>query len=236
MQSVAVLVLALSALGATDPKAVKADPATTRGKKLFFDASLGRNGVACADCHANVEDEASQGDGRIRAGHTLFGAAGRPYWRGDGRRTTFPTLRKAIDACVQIFQGGSPLAAEDSLRLAAYLESISPRKGQAPIAIQPALEAGLDYDRDKYRGGEATRGRDLFFAACHSCHPLGRAGIGPAIFGKQPAEVALKVREGNGLLRGNRSPTAFAPFFGKDRLSDAQVADIAAYVATLTKD
>lgn len=236
MQSFALTILALVSLGAAETKATKSDPATSKGRRLFFDASLGKNGVACSDCHSNVEDEASQGDGRIRAGHTLYGVAGRPYWRGDGRRTSFPTLRKAIDACVTIFQGGSPLPAEDSLRLAAYLESISPRKGQPPITLEPALEAGLDYDRDKYRGGDPGKGRELFFAACHSCHPAGRAGLGPAIIGKTVPEIALKVREGNGLLRGNRPAGAFAPFFGKDRLSDAQVADIAAYASTLTKD
>ena len=113
----------------------------------------------------------------------------------------------------------------------AFLESISPKRGMAPVAIQPALEANLDYERDKYRGGDSARGRTLFFAACHSCHPMGGAGLGPALRGKALGDVAKKVREGNGLLRGKRIEGTWHAFYGKDRLTDMQVADIASYVA-----
>jgi mono/diheme cytochrome c family protein len=101
------------------------------------------------------------------------------------------------------------------------------------LQIQPALEATLDYHRERYQGGNADRGRLLFFRACHSCHPRGAAGLGPALTGTPPDSVARAVREGNGLMRGARKPGAWAPFFGKDRLNDQQVADVAAFVATL---
>lgn len=209
------------------------DPAVNKGRQLFHSPGLGPNGVSCAHCHSIVEDEARDGDGLIRAGHTLWGVAHRPYWRGDGRRVAYPTLRRAVDVCVQLFQGGNPLSPDDSLRLAAFLESISPKRAQPPLVIKPALEANLDYDRDKYRGGDSDRGRALFLAACHSCHPHGGQGLGPSLFGKAPPEVALKVREGNGLLRGARIQGAWMAFYGSDRLSDPQVADLAAFVASL---
>lgn len=224
-----VLVSSLIALIVAAPSGDK--PAVVQGRKVFNSAALGVQGVACADCHATVEDEATQGDGKIRAGHTLWGVAGRAYWRGDGRKADYPTLRKALDACAQLFQGAE-LTGEDGARLVAYLESISPRRGQSPIVIQPGLEANLDYDRDKYRGGDARRGRDLFFASCHGCHPKGGAGLGPAISGKPTPDLAKKVREGNGLLRGKKLEGSAHPFYGKDRLSDAQVADIAAFLQT----
>ena len=48
--------------------------------------------------------------------------------------------------------------------------------------------------------------------------------------------VAAKVREGNGLLRGARRGTEWMPFYGRDRLSDAEVADIAAFVGTIARE
>jgi mono/diheme cytochrome c family protein len=209
----------------------KGDPTLIKGRQLFFDASIGAHGVSCAQCHATVEDEARDGDGLLRPGHSLWGVASRAYWRGDTRRTAFPTLRKAIDVCVEMFQGGQPLGAEDGLRLAAFLESLGPRRGQPPLILQPALEANLDYDRDPYRGGDALRGRRLFYAACHGCHPNGGPGLGPKIRGTSRPDLVQKVREGNGLLRGARIEGAWMAFFGRDRLSDAQLGDIAAYVA-----
>lgn len=226
------IVTTLVALLAAAPPAVPTDrPAVIQGRKLFSSAAVGAHGVACADCHATVEDEANQGDGKLRAGHTLWGVAGRGYWRGDARKADYPNLKKAIDACAQLFQG-SELSGEDGARLVAFLESISPKRGQAPVVIQPALEANLDYDRDKYRGGDSRRGREVFFAACHSCHPRGGAGVGPAISGKPTAEIAKKVREGNGLLRGKKIEGTWHAFYGKDRLADAQVADLAAFLQT----
>jgi mono/diheme cytochrome c family protein len=222
-----VLVSTLVALIVAAPPAEK--PAVVQGRKLFHSAALGAHGVACGDCHATVEDEATQGDGKLRAGHTLWGVAGRPYWRGDGRKADYPNLKKAADACAKLFQG-TELGGEDGAKLVAFLESISPRRGQPPVVIQPGLEANLDYDRDKYHGGDSRRGRELFFAACHSCHPKGGAGLGPALVGKPTAAIALKVREGNGLLRGKKVDGSWHAFYGKDRLSDAQVADLAAWL------
>jgi mono/diheme cytochrome c family protein len=48
--------------------------------------------------------------------------------------------------------------------------------------------------------------------------------------GKPTAAIALKVREGNGLLRGKKIDGSWHAFYGKDRLSDAQVADLAAWL------
>ena len=101
------LVSTLVALIVAAPPAEK--PAVVQGRKLFHSAALGPHGVACGDCHATVEDEATQGDGKLRAGHTLWGVAGRPYWRGDGRKADYPNLKKAADAvplCKALAAGG----------------------------------------------------------------------------------------------------------------------------------
>jgi mono/diheme cytochrome c family protein len=203
------------------------------GRKVFFDQGLGKNGVACADCHAIAKDEEKDGDGRIRAGFPLWGVAKRKYWRADVQRQVHPTLSDAVDVCVQIFQGGQPLEGKARTDLAAFLKMISPGGPQPSPKIEPALVADLDYNRSEYRGGDADRGRGLFYATCHGCHPHGGQGLAPSIIGKSFSEVAKKVREGNGLLRGNRKGSEWSPAYGMNRLDNQQVADIGAYVDTL---
>ncbi|MBI2372537.1 MAG: c-type cytochrome [Deltaproteobacteria bacterium] len=202
-----------------------------RGRQLFHDPGLGRAGVACGSCHSTVADEDKEGDGLIRAGHTLFGVAKRAHWRGDTRRSAYRDVGQAADACASVFMGAE-LGATEKRAIAAFLGSISP-KPSAPVTIVPGLEASKDYKRDKYTNGDVTRGRALFFRACHACHPHGDQGIGPTLFGTAAETTAMWVREGNGLLRGKRDPKAWSPFYGRDRLSDKDVADIAAFVASL---
>ncbi len=207
-----------------------AQPDASEGRFLFFDPGVGKNGVSCATCHAIVEHEAKDGDGLIRAGGTMFGVAKRKYWRGDQKRTAYPTLADAVDVCVQMFQGGNALQGRERLAMDAFLKSISPKADNA-VQIEPELEADLDYAREKYMGGDADAGRALFYKACSSCHPRGGEGVGPAIRGKSVADVAKKVREGNGLIRGARKDTEWMPFYGANRLKDKQLADIAAWVS-----
>jgi mono/diheme cytochrome c family protein len=75
---------------------------------------------------------------------------------------------------------------------------------------------------------EETRGKHLFFKFCYQCHPGGSQGLGPALDDKSIAESAIRtqIRVGVGSM----------PAFGKDWLSDDQVAEIAQYVTTLHKD
>ena len=203
------------------------------GRKIFHDPSLGRNGVACTSCHSAVKDEDKEGDGLLRPGHTLFGVARRKYWRVDFKRRAHAELSKAVDVCVQLFQGGEPLQGDRRASLDAFLRSISPAGGHPVIEIRATLEADLDYDRPKYRDGDADRGKRLFYQACHGCHPHGASGLGSTLFKKKWTDVARKLREGNGLLRGARKAGEWMPFFGTDRLSDREVAAIAAFVELL---
>lgn len=200
---------------------------------MFYDPGLGNNGVACVDCHASVQDESVDGDGRIRAGHTLFGVAQRPYWRGDSQRRLLRNLPDTVDVCVELFMGGAPLQGRTRSDLMSYLTSLKLRRRPEALRLETALEADLNYDRPKYRGGDADLGRKLFYRTCHSCHPHGGAGVAPAIFESSLAATAMKIREGNGVLRGARRPGEWMPAYGPDRLSHRQVAHIAAFVLTL---
>jgi cytochrome c553 len=198
------------------------------GRVHFFDPGLGPHGVACGDCHATPNTE---GDGRRRAGHSLAGVGRRPYWRGDERRAQFRDLGAAIAPCVEIYQGGTALPPAIQEPLVAWLRSLpGPRD---PVAIQPALVADLDYGRT-LRGGDPRPGRQLYYRACHGCHPHGsQPGIAGVVAGTPAADVARSIREGTGLLRGQRQPGAWMPFYGADRLSDIEVAHIAAFVSRL---
>lgn len=212
-----------------------AAPDVSEGRALFNDPGLGKNGVSCAMCHAVVENEAKDGDGLVRSGHTLFNVAKRKFWRGDAKHTAHPTLADAVDVCVQLFHGGAPLEGKQRVALDGYLKSLSKKDEDPALVLEPALEADLDYAREKYKGGDADAGRALFFRACSVCHPKGGEGIGPSLKRRTFADVARKVREGNGLMRGSRKGTDWMPFYGRDRLSDKQIADLGAFVATLER-
>ncbi len=217
--------LALASLATGSP--------VSEGRQLFHDPGIGKNGVSCADCHATVKDETRRGDGLLRPGHSLFGVAKRKYWRGDRQRRFHRNVGASMNVCVQIFQRGPSLEGQQKHALVAFLKSISKGKKQPPLRIFTALEADLDYNREKYRRGHITTGRSLFYRTCHNCHPHAGAGLAPSIIGKTVAETARAIREGNGMIRGARKGSSWMPAFGLGRLSNEEVADIAAYVASL---
>lgn len=92
------------------------------------------------------------------------------------------------------------------------------------------VQAG-DKETQAAAGGAAperiSAGRELFFAnGCNVCHgDNGEGGIGPTI-----ASTGFTLRQEIGQYR---SPRAAMPAFPEDRVSDAQVAEISAWLQTL---
>ncbi|MBI2862222.1 MAG: cytochrome c [Chloroflexi bacterium] len=79
--------------------------------------------------------------------------------------------------------------------------------------------------------GNAAAGQAVFQTSCNACHPGGGQGVGPALQGpafasKYPTDDAISkvVRQGMGVM----------PAFSPDRLSDQQLADVIAYVRSLS--
>lgn len=72
---------------------------------------------------------------------------------------------------------------------------------------------------------QEVHGKHLFQKFCYQCHPGGSEGLGPALADKLLAAGAIRtqIRAGTGAM----------PAFGKDWLTDKQVAEIADYVTTL---
>lgn len=213
------------------------------GRRLFYSAALGTNGLSCANCHADF-DESAQADGLIRAGHSLYGAASRPNWWGReaDKANPYPNIGAAAAVCVEHFQRQPDrLSAQQLVDLRAYLRYIN-RKQQRETLV---LTSGADRTGE-YLGfdeGNRIRGRELFYATCHTCHPNAKSGIGPALpIDRDPAYYAKKVREGDGLGAqiGGLDPNAydaasgmFMPFFAVDRLSNNQLSDIIAYIRSI---
>ena len=68
-------------------------------------------------------------------------------------------------------------------------------------------------------------GRHVFAQHCHTCHPGGEAGLGPALNNKPLPRALIKfqVRHGLGAM----------PAFTEDHVSKAELDNLAAYVVAL---
>jgi mono/diheme cytochrome c family protein len=73
----------------------------------------------------------------------------------------------------------------------------------------------------------AERGRAVFMANCHQCHPGGEAGLGPALNDKPFPEFLKKfqVRRGLGTM----------PSFSEQEISDEQLDDLMEYLKALRR-
>ncbi|MBI4301319.1 MAG: cytochrome c [Chloroflexi bacterium] len=76
-------------------------------------------------------------------------------------------------------------------------------------------------------GGDATRGKTVFAANCTVCHPDGKQGVGPSLIGVTTKlttqQITTQIRNGKNVM----------PAFSTTQISDAQLADLLAYLATL---
>ena len=213
------------------------------GLKLFNSAALSTNGLSCSHCHAHFDEDALD-DGHLRPGHSLFNSAHRETWWGQDPEEpgSYQSIGAAAVVCVEHYmRNPDKLTAQQILDLDAYLENITRRTVTDPLALAPAADRTGTYAG--FDGGDRFVGRSLFYAACHTCHPNAGGGIGPALpRDKEAAFYARKVREGDGLgaVLSGLDPNAydpragvFMPFFGADRLSDAQLRHIIAYIRSL---
>jgi thiosulfate dehydrogenase len=146
-------------------------PAAEYGERLFNDARLsesGFNSFSCATCHATTPTPPA---GRMDSGYTLYDTAFRGSWWG-GYETR---LLDAVNVCyVNFMRGVGPLP-EDSPRSRAlyeYLVSISPDRDARPLPFTVVKDA-FQVPR-----GDGARGREVYRAACQSCHGEPHTGAG----------------------------------------------------------
>ena len=189
-----VLILLLSGAAAGDVLAQTARGGTSSaGRRLFHSAAAGTNGLSCAHCHADF-DEDRRADGRIRAAHSLANGARRETWWGQEKGTYSNMAGAAVECVKHYMRNPKGLTAQRAFDLQAYLAAITRQPITTPQLITPAVDKTGQYSG--FEGGDRHRGRNYFYAACHSCHPNGGAGIAPAIpRDRDPAFYARKVRE-----------------------------------------
>lgn len=215
-------------------------PAAERGAELFSDPRLSDsmfNRVSCATCHQTSE---TPDPARIDAGYRLWGVAARERtWGGQTVR-----LLDAVNTCYQYFmRSRTPLDPEDedARALYEYLLSITP--DDAPSATLPmtVVENVLDWPRD----GDPARGAAVYDAACRRCHGAAHTGEGTILDPMRrvilPAYTAIyeqlfpgvdkqlvvteKVRHGRFF-----SLSGEMPFYSLEALSDAELADLLAFL------
>ncbi len=73
---------------------------------------------------------------------------------------------------------------------------------------------------------EQRAGELVFFRKCHKCHPMGDAGLGPALNNKPlpGAAIRLQVRTGVGAM----------PSFNDEQISDRDLDALLAYIDALS--
>ena len=182
----------------------------------------------------------------MRAGHSLANSTNRLTWWGQEPESPdrYPDMAHAGVRCVVTFMlNPKKLTAQELVDLQAYLRAIN----RHPILVPLPNTAGGDLTGEYagFEGGDRILGRGLFYAACHTCHPNGNAGIAPVIpRDNDAAFYARKVREGNdlGAFMSGIYPDAydpdggqFMPYFGTDRLPNEKIRDIIAYIKSLPK-
>jgi len=103
----------------------------------------------------------------------------------------------------------------------------------------PAVQGDLALDVEV--AGNAVNGKIVYEKACRQCHgaqakhinmPAGK-GVMPILNAYQNGMLVHYIR--NGTLRGSDDEFSYMPLFTRQRLSDGQVVDLAAYLRELTE-
>lgn len=183
------------------------------------------NSFACSTCHALSEPSA---DGLRRPAHPIGSATRRSHWK-NGKAATF---LDAVNSCVTEWMVAPAWQATDPrfTALRSYLDAQSP-PGAAPDLSYEIVAAPTDLS-----GGDVARGRSTFNQSCVVCH--GNDGLGtnrgPKVAGslRLPQYIASRIR-----LSGSTTSAVYPgltggvmPFWAKDRLSDAEVSDLVAFI------
>lgn len=146
------------------------------GAQMFNDARFSgsdANAFSCSTCHAIG---AASGDGRIYAGFPLDDAASRTrFWGGAST-----SLLDATNTCVTNFMRGLPLTGEEPKARALYeYLAFSSIDAGAPIAsVHEPRPLTIVENVTSVGRGSASRGSQVWDAACRACHGDPHTGNG----------------------------------------------------------
>ena len=220
------VMLVLSACG--EQADLGGDPGSVvSGQALFEQPLEGGNTFACVTCHALKEPAE---DGMRRAGHALADATKRPHYKNG----QLEDMLDAVNSCLTEWMRSEPWSEGDPrwVALHDYLEAQAPEGQAQPLSFEIASPP-LDTS-----GGDAEAGRALFNMSCALCHGADAIGTAraPSLLGLdlQGEYIARRVRTSG----QSQSPVydgltgGAMPFFAADRLSDAELLDLVAFVET----
>lgn len=180
----------------------------------------------CAICHAADATGTALGPSLVgvgRAAVDYYVSTGRMPLAKSARtesagRTREPTPgRFAVDRHLKVERHTSPYAPREMAALIDYTTSL--------------VGGGPDVTGIDLAGGQVAAGGELFRLQCAACHSwAGEGGAllhveAPALMRSTPRQAAEAMRIGPGAM----------PSFGQAALSDAQVADVVAYVKNLQR-
>jgi mono/diheme cytochrome c family protein len=207
------------AAGATSP--------AVDGRAVYETPLTDGNSFACQTCHALSEPSR---DGMRRPGHPIGDAPHRTSWK-NGQATSF---LQAVNSCVTEWMV-APAWREDDARYLALREFLDADTG---LSRAPNLSYQIVAPPADFEGGDATRGQALFNRSCAVCHGAdGRGTVrGPRVASsaRLPEYVASRIR-----TSGSASSAVYPglsggvmPFWAEDRLSDAELVDLVAFVTS----
>lgn len=197
------------------------------GKAVYESRVEGGNTFTCSTCHALAEPTA---DKLRRPGHPIGDATKRPSYK-NGK---VPRMLDAVNSCLTEWMNADAWQENDARWTALYgwLDDQA-GAGPAPVVeikrVDPPAMASLF-------GGDPERGLATFNGSCAVCHGANAEGTqkAPKVsgLGLDAGYVATRVRTSGrsdskvypGLTGG------VMPFWGADRLSDAELVDIVAFL------
>jgi mono/diheme cytochrome c family protein len=206
-----------------------------RGKKIFFDTGPEEypDYPSCAHCHTTLPaDKEKEKTGQKRPAHSLYNVSARPSFKNKPKGKGPKTAGDAGNICVRAFQKRpKALPPEGVADLNAYLKSVSPGKSAKPLKIgyAPKLMTELD-------GGDPKKGKEEYEEHCTICHGDEDESIYVALKAGRwdKTKVLRKVR---GYIVDKKTKkvrfkanNGMMSFFAMDRLSDAALRDILAYL------
>ncbi len=212
-----------SETGETGETSASTTAGAGEGETVYSTPVEGGNSFTCETCHALTEPALR------RPGHPIGDATRRPSYKNGKLQAMLP----AVNSCLEEWMLADPWTEDDPRWQALYgwLDEMAPEGDAPPLSfeiVQPLADL---------TGGDADNGRAIFNGSCAVCH--GADGVGtnqaPPVAGAGYSEdyTGQRVRT-SGLmdspvydgLTGGRMP-----FWAADRLSDAELIDIAAWLA-----
>ncbi len=233
MRSLVLVVLTLLLLlygaaldGATFAAPDSARATVERGRVVFADTQEGLS-PSCANCHSLLEPAQELKKAKfLGPGASLWGAALRAGWRNV---KIYKDVGEAAQFCARKYQERKKgLSLKQRTDLTAYLKTMVPKSKKAGSLPARKVQKKPKLLKE-YAKGDKTKGSKLYSRYCAGCHNDADDAVSFAIkLGKKKrAQIARRVR---GYTAKRKFKPGAMSYYPTDRLSDAQLADILAYL------